>query len=348
MYAAQVALSGVARAQGRVGKNLVAQMLTGSESKRLKQLGMVSLSTFGMFKDFRQEDVVALIDRLIAHGFINSVEHTKFRPVIEINEKGRQLMTGRLSLNAASFFDEELMKVIAFHLRGKKPVVSSVQETSSRYEVDVDGDLDVDADWDDADSVDSPLNAPVEVDPLEVDHLDLSPCDRFEIVEDVLQEMEIEADIDSGDDSEFVEERVERQDRPSGTVPSAVQPNHVHSSHGSRITLPAPHEPMPSYFWTCCLLLDGYSVEHVQQIRRLNRDDLFDHALRGIENGIVVEPEKLLDPTGLKELKQFHDLHQHLSMAEMLTRIRGGFSPSELTWFVKYQSQAGTAKKVAR
>jgi ATP-dependent DNA helicase RecQ len=50
LYSAQVALSGTARTHGRIGKTLIAQMLTGSASKKIKQLSLDRLSTFALLK----------------------------------------------------------------------------------------------------------------------------------------------------------------------------------------------------------------------------------------------------------------------------------------------------------
>ena len=62
LYAIQVAISGAARTHGRIGKTLVAQMLTGSTSKKIKQLALDRISTHGLLRALRQSDVVDLLD----------------------------------------------------------------------------------------------------------------------------------------------------------------------------------------------------------------------------------------------------------------------------------------------
>ena len=47
-------LSGVARAKGRFGKTIVAQMLTGSASEKMDRSGLKRLSTYGILTTFRQ------------------------------------------------------------------------------------------------------------------------------------------------------------------------------------------------------------------------------------------------------------------------------------------------------
>ena len=52
-------LSGVARAESRIpcGKNLIAQMLCGSESAKVKKLRLDQLSTFGLLRLLKQAEV---------------------------------------------------------------------------------------------------------------------------------------------------------------------------------------------------------------------------------------------------------------------------------------------------
>ena len=84
----QKALSGVARTRGRFGKTLVAQMLTGSGSEKVARLGLAKLSTFGVLADFRQPEVVQLLDALTAAGLVESQEIDRFKPIIALAEAG--------------------------------------------------------------------------------------------------------------------------------------------------------------------------------------------------------------------------------------------------------------------
>ena len=55
-------LSGVARAQGKFGKQLVAAMLCGSRSAKVSRWKLDQLSTFGLLEDFTQTEAAAIID----------------------------------------------------------------------------------------------------------------------------------------------------------------------------------------------------------------------------------------------------------------------------------------------
>jgi len=84
----QKALSGVARTRGRFGKTVVAQMLTGSGSEKVARLGLAKLTTFGVLADFRQPEVVQLLDALTAAGLVESQEVDRFKPVIALADAG--------------------------------------------------------------------------------------------------------------------------------------------------------------------------------------------------------------------------------------------------------------------
>ncbi|MBV8383141.1 MAG: RecQ family ATP-dependent DNA helicase [Planctomycetaceae bacterium] len=85
-------LSGVARSKGRVGKTVIAQMLTGSGSEKVDRLGLKRLSTFGILADFRQQEVVQLLDVLERAGLLASEEVGRFRPVVNLSERGWDLV----------------------------------------------------------------------------------------------------------------------------------------------------------------------------------------------------------------------------------------------------------------
>ncbi len=86
------ALSGVARTKGRVGKTVIAQMLTGSGSEKMDRLGLKRLSTFGILSDFRQPEVVQILDALDRAGLLESEEVGRFRPVVNLSERGWSLL----------------------------------------------------------------------------------------------------------------------------------------------------------------------------------------------------------------------------------------------------------------
>jgi ATP-dependent DNA helicase RecQ len=89
------ALSGVARARGRFGKTVVAQMLAGSGAEKMDRWGLRNLSTFGVLADFLQSEVVALLDALTEAGLAEAREVDRFRPVLHLSDAGRAVMLGQ-------------------------------------------------------------------------------------------------------------------------------------------------------------------------------------------------------------------------------------------------------------
>ncbi|MEM9366533.1 MAG: RecQ family ATP-dependent DNA helicase [Planctomycetota bacterium] len=88
----RVILSGVTRTHGRIGKMLIAQMLAGSKNKRVTQLRLNRLSTYGMLEGMRQSELAMLIDELIAVGLLEQKEISERRPTIHMTELGREMM----------------------------------------------------------------------------------------------------------------------------------------------------------------------------------------------------------------------------------------------------------------
>jgi ATP-dependent DNA helicase RecQ len=87
-------LSGVARGKERFGKQVIAQMLCGSESSKMSQLRLDALSTFGLLADWPLKDVAAALDSLITANLIESFERTRFRPLVKLTVHGEAAMKG--------------------------------------------------------------------------------------------------------------------------------------------------------------------------------------------------------------------------------------------------------------
>ena len=91
----QIVLSGVARTHGRFGRNLIAQMLAGSQNKRLQGLKLHRLSTYGLLGSMKQGEIVEVLDALSTAGLLSAVEVEKQRPTIDISPTGREVMHRR-------------------------------------------------------------------------------------------------------------------------------------------------------------------------------------------------------------------------------------------------------------
>ena len=131
LYAAQVTLSGAARTENRFGKTLIAQMLTGSSSRKIQKNGLDKLSTFGLLSGLRQTDVVTLINWLIDHGFLKQSEQTRFRPVLNVTDSGRALMKGDVQFELSQRIPAAIVESISVRLANKKPVRNSPDQATA-------------------------------------------------------------------------------------------------------------------------------------------------------------------------------------------------------------------------
>ncbi len=90
---AQIVLSCIVRMGQRFGKAVVAQVLTGSKSKKITQFNFHQLPTYGMLQTRSAKDVTEFIDYLITEELIG-IEAGQF-PTIYVTNKGKEVLTGQ-------------------------------------------------------------------------------------------------------------------------------------------------------------------------------------------------------------------------------------------------------------
>ncbi len=112
------ALSGVARAKGRFGKRLIAQMLTGSKSEKVRKSWLAKLSTFNCLAEFTQDEVLVLLDSLEQAGLVESQDSRTSppRPLLAISAEGHDHL--RILMEPESSVDLELPIVLAAKIIG--------------------------------------------------------------------------------------------------------------------------------------------------------------------------------------------------------------------------------------
>lgn len=71
---AQMILSCVYRASERYGKNIIIDILKGSLNKKVMDNGLNKISTYGLMKSHRREDVQLMLNKLIADGYLRLTE----------------------------------------------------------------------------------------------------------------------------------------------------------------------------------------------------------------------------------------------------------------------------------
>lgn len=291
LYAAQVALSGIARTHGRIGKTLVAQMLKGSTQKKLKGMGLDRLSTFGLLKPLRTSDVTALIEFLIDNGYADQIETTKFRPVVQINDEGSMLMQGELDIDLTDRMSTELVDQIGIKLKGKQPHLLPTRD------------------------------AAVAEEPEEA-------------------EVASESDEQTESSSNSVREvAVEELNEASPAL--SVEP--IVRTDAAEESLPKPGQVRPSYFWTWRLFREGYSTEHVMQIRNLDLETTYDHMLRAAENQHMIDIDWLIDSETQSLLEKFVSDNENKRLPQLLANLPDDINSHELTLFVKSEQSKSTS-----
>lgn len=83
-------LAGATRMKGRFGKTVLAATLRGSAAKNVMQAHLNELSTYGLLKELRQDDILVYIDALIRAGCLRTSPGEY--PTVSITELGDRVM----------------------------------------------------------------------------------------------------------------------------------------------------------------------------------------------------------------------------------------------------------------
>lgn len=89
---AQKVLSCIGRMKRPFGITMVVDVLRGSKNKKILSLGFHELSTYGLMKEYKKEDLVTFINRLVSHRIIDLVEGTY--PVLRLNALSLKVLRG--------------------------------------------------------------------------------------------------------------------------------------------------------------------------------------------------------------------------------------------------------------
>ena len=87
---AQKVFACVVRLRQRFGGTIIAEVLKGSKSKRVIELGFDSLSVYGQLQESTLQEIKDLINRLIATGYLALTESEY--PVVKLTEKGAEVL----------------------------------------------------------------------------------------------------------------------------------------------------------------------------------------------------------------------------------------------------------------
>ena len=378
LYAIQVTLSGVARTKGRFGKTMIAQMLTGSKSKKMKQGGLANLSTFGLLKRLRQTDVVSLLEWLCERGFIQQVETTRFRPMLLVSQSGVRVMKGLYVEDFAEQISVELGQQLSLCFAGKKPHLASASPVGSADDSDDDlemhGTLPLETVSEDAKPT-TPATTTQEPDLFS--GADSAEPEQEPNSQDTLNEevAEFESSADSLFSDQFTNELVDSDDdfaedaESGGPVAeqSVVEPQAADESDtdeadtadlASNTALPYPDSEVseaeeqdtdrnvrldeaeapaikPSFYWTWRLMADGYSTSDLQQMRGIELETVFDHAILAAQNRLPTQLKWLLSPSEVQQIEQLIDNLGTIEFSQLLAELPPNLSVKQIQYYLK-------------
>ena len=92
---AQKVISCIARMKRSFGATMIIDVLRGSKNKKVLDLGFDTLTTYGIMKNYSNEDLKTFINTLVSHGFLDVVEKIGPRgsfPTIKLNEQSLKVI----------------------------------------------------------------------------------------------------------------------------------------------------------------------------------------------------------------------------------------------------------------
>jgi ATP-dependent DNA helicase RecQ len=300
----QKILSGVARAKGGFGKVAIAKMLVGSDAEQMGRTGLSNLSTFGILatSGFTRKEVTAVIDALERAGYVASREAGRFRPVVELSDRGWAWLRGQDEQPPSLELEVDLLAKLR---RGGLAAISPTAVLPGNPDPAGNG----------------PAEAPAEIrqDPL------------WESLRALRYEWAREAGVSAFliFPNRVIDELVQWRPtspqalaRIKGIGPATMERygagilEAIRSAQGPASAYGAPRacpEPVPAAVtdeeWTGRLLDRGFTLEDCQAIRRLDRETLLGHALRLAQAGRPLPLSSLFTPGQLERCERL--LREH-------------------------------------
>jgi len=324
LQAIRMALSGVARANSRFGKHVVAKMLRGSKAAEIGKFGLDRLSTFGLLRQLTQSEAVDLIDALHEAQLVQAVEVDRHRPVIQLTELGGDVMRSKAELPETLFLPVGLSMKLGGRLQAASPKADGSDSLGGDGESLPAGDpllLEELRQWrrETAQAAGCPAYR-VLTNAALAQVAALKPRSRNQLlaikgigkatVRSYGAELLKLTGRHSGEqlvprvrESEGTDYVPPREDAPPEVTRNAevaaekVEPTVPTAETRTASVAVRQFEGQvvkPNFYWTWRLLHDGYTAEQSEQIRQLSAEDLLDHVLLALEHDLPIEAEWFL------------------------------------------------------
>jgi ATP-dependent DNA helicase RecQ len=300
--AVRIVLSGVARiSRSRpygCGKQLIAQMLCGSNSKSVTRNRLDKLSTFGLLAHLKQQQVAQLIDALLTAGLLEQTEIEAYRPIVQVTPAGEVVMKGDETTPLHLMLTNDLSIVLGAPARSVPAAApSDAQVAMPPPDAELTTRL---KRW--REEVRTRENVPAfrvlsnaaldelaRMRPTTVEGLlavkGIGPAKVEQYGEALLEMLKPSARptaLARPEVEDFVESNEEEQSPPADLFEPGVPPAEVGLSR-------------PSYYWTWRLLDAGFTPEECAQVRALSPEVVRDHALRAADHGHAIDAAWFLD-----------------------------------------------------
>jgi len=308
LNAVRIVLSGVARTESRFacGKILIAQMLCGSNSAKVKKLRLNQLSTFGLLWQLKQAEVATLIDILIAIGCLEQEDIDRFRPVLKLTPLGGDVMRGKAGLPAGLKLPGEL------RLKLRRPTAKDASRAKAAGQ------------GADSQVPNPPQTAQLSSQAPDLADFDGPPEDDSWIIGSTVEDL-----VDGRPGDPFaVAEPVPVEAAKPGLVKPAVVSRQIAEQ------APAPLS-RPSYYWTWRLLSQGFPAEECQAIRGITREALLDHVYQAAENGLEVRLDWCLSAETIATLENSVGDNPPKQIRPLLAQLPPGTRYEEVQIFLK-------------
>jgi ATP-dependent DNA helicase RecQ len=292
--AVRKALSGVARGRSRFGKHVIAQMLCGSRSEKIKRLKLDALSTYGLLAELRQEEVLSLLEALLAARLIEQMEVGHQRPVLQLTDRGTLVMRGQASTEGV-LLPAELVERLSRKSPPARGGQVAPQPAPEREKPATRADAM-------ASVVPKPTPAAARAAPATHEHHrnGQSPT---------------------------------RQDNPMSGAMEPPQDAAPGSPPAAAPSLPSTPE-QPNHYWTWRLLDAGFTPAECATIRGVEEDVVLDHALRAVEAGWRVRAEWFLTPELTEALQQVIGPADPARIRPLLSQLPVGTRYNQVQWFL--------------
>ena len=326
LRAVQIILSGVTRMHGRFGKNLVAQMLCGSKSKKLQQWRLHQLSTYGLLAALRQTEVVAAIDYLVEAGLLEQKEVDDRRPTIHVSGFGKEVMLARESLPESFRLPAPLARRLVAAARGagaegasRPEAEAGTREATSAAEDHLNDLRDLLRRWRYKTSAalgfpafrvftNATLDRIAEAQPATLTELEavpgVGPSTIEQFGEDILGVVEAwsgNASAEGGGTAEASDptglqvpadgKECRRDSQQGGESEDGPQQTGVSAASPSACA-----DQSEPWYWTWQLFHDGYEAEEIAAIRRSSLATIMDELVAAASVGRIVRSEWVPDP----------------------------------------------------